>query len=359
MCARGGLRGWAAFPALCALAAAAFAAQAPQPRTGPGRAGPAPLRQIVAWQVALEREGFSPGVIDGKPGPKTLLALRELQRARGQAVTSGLDAAAAEALGVRYDDGVRQYTVQRMDADQVTGAFKGWLDRSKARRLGYRDLADELAEKFHCSLALLSALNKHTDIAEVQVGDRVAVPAVAPSESPHAARLEVNLSEKVIRCIGEAGQMVALFHCSIARDAERQPLGSLKVAGVTRNPEYLFDPDTWREVKGIDRRLVIPPGPRNPVGLCWIALDRPHCGMHGTPNPELIGKTGSHGCFRLTNWDAVRLSGMVRPGTPVEIVSVGCGSLPHAAGRAHRPIAAQKRDVAGEIPPAKAWNPCG
>ena len=330
MRARRVLCGWAAFPAMCTLAATAFAAQAPQPETGPKRADTTPLRQIVAWQVALERQGFSPGVIDGKPGPKTLLALSELQRARGQTVTGRLDVAAAEALGLRCDDAaaVLQYTLQQTDADQVTGPFKGWLDKSKATRIGYRNLADELAEKFHCSLALLSALNNNMDLAKLKVGDSVTVPAVTPSESPHAARLKVNLSEKVIRCFNEDGRMVALFHCSIARDAERRPLGSLKVAGVTRDPEYLFDPEMWSEVKGIDRKLVIPPGPRNPVGLCWIALDRPGFGMHGTPNPELIGKTGSHGCFRLTNWDAVRLSGMVRHGTPVEILNAESQAAP-------------------------------
>lgn len=322
MRARGVLGGWAACPALCALAAAAFAAPARQLATGPARADTAPLLQIVAWQVALEREGFSPGVIDGKPGPKTLLALRELQSARGQAVTGRLDDAAAEALGLCCDDAVLEYTVQQADADEVTGSFKGWLDKSKATRLGYLNLTDELAEKFHCSMALLSALNKDADLAKLKVGDSVTVPPVAASECPRAARLLINLSEKVIHCFGEDGREVALFHCSIAREADRRPLGSLKVASVTRNPEYLFDPEMWREVKGINHKLVIPPGPRNPVGVCWIALDHPGFGMHGTPNPELIGKTGSHGCFRLTNWDAERLSGMVRHGTPVDILNV-------------------------------------
>ena len=312
---RKGLRGWAACAALCASATMAFAAQSPQ-----SKAGPVPLREIVAWQVALEGAGFSAGIIDGKLGPKTFLALREWQRAHGLPVTGRLDAATAEALGVRGDEAVCSYTIQQIDADQVTGPFTGWLDKSKAKRLGYRNLGDELAEKFHCSPALLSALNDHADIARLKVGDTLTAPAVAPAEIPPTARLGINLSEKVIRCFDGDGCTVALFHCSIAREADRRPLGSLKVVCAIPNPEYLFDPEMWVEVRGIHSKLTIPPGPRNPVGLCWIAMDRPGCGIHGTPNPELIGKTGSHGCFRLTNWDAVRLSGMVSPGTPVEIV---------------------------------------
>ena len=232
-----------------------------------------------------------------------------------------MDAAAAAALGVRCDEGVCAYTIQPADADQVTGPFKGWLSRSKARRIGYRNLREELAEKFHCSTALLSALNPAADIARLKVGDKLDVPAVAPFEGSQAARLKIVLSKKVIRCLDQDGGPLAVFHCSIARKVDRRPVGAFKIARIARNPEYLLDPDMWPEVKGIDRRLVIPPGPRNPVGLCWIALDRRGYGIHGTPNPELIGKTGSHGCFRLTNWDAVRLSGMVRPGTPVQIVT--------------------------------------
>jgi lipoprotein-anchoring transpeptidase ErfK/SrfK len=300
------------------MALAAFAAQPPQP-------GAMALRQVVAWQVALERAGFSPGIIDGKLGARTLLALRELQRARGQPAAGRPDP--AEILGACPEDAICAYTVRQSDMDQVTGACRGWLEKSKAKRLGYRSLGDELAEEFHCSAAVLSALNDHADLARLKVGDRVAVPTVAPSENRRAAQLEINLAEKAIRCFDEDGRTVALFHCSIAREADHRPLGRLKVVSVTRNPQYLFDPAMWPEARSIHHKLVIPPGPRNPVGLYWIALDRPGYGIHGAANPELIGKTGSHGCFRLTNWDAVRLSRMVRPGTRVDVVD----------GQAHAP----------------------
>jgi lipoprotein-anchoring transpeptidase ErfK/SrfK len=95
------------------------------------------------------------------------------------------------------------------------------------------------------------------------------------------------------------------------------------VTGITENPAYRFDPSMWPEVKGGKSALIIPPGPRNPVGLCWIALSLSGYGIHGSPAPEMIGKTGSHGCFRLTNWDAVRLGRMIKPGTPVTFSSNG------------------------------------
>ena len=110
---------------------------------------------------------------------------------------------------------------------------------------------------------------------------------------------------------------MGLFHCSIAAKHAKVPTRPASVTGITENPAYRFDPSMWPEVKGINHALIIPPGPRNPVGLCWIALSLPGYGMHGSPAPEMIGKTGSHGCFRMTNWDALRLAHMIKPGTPV------------------------------------------
>jgi lipoprotein-anchoring transpeptidase ErfK/SrfK len=151
-------------------------------------------------------------------------------------------------------------------------------------------------------------------------GDKLAVPMAAQSAaSGKARRLHVNLTEKTIRVIGERGQLIGLFHCSVAASKAKLPRTEATVANIAPNPTYVFDPRMWPEVKEtITQKLTIPPGPRNPVGRCWIGLSLPGYGMHGTPNPELIGKTGSHGCFRLTNWDALRLSRMVQVGTPVE-----------------------------------------
>jgi lipoprotein-anchoring transpeptidase ErfK/SrfK len=174
-----------------------------------------------------------------------------------------------------------------------------------------------VAERYHCSRALLATLNPDRDLARLAPGDKLIVPLVDQhGETPPADRLEVDTAAKVIRAFA-GDRLVGLFHCSIAAKHSKVPTRPASVTGITENPTYRFDPSMWPEAKGIGHALIIPPGPRNPVGLCWIALSLRGYGIHGSPAPEMIGKTGSHGCFRLTNWDAVRLGHMIKPGTPV------------------------------------------
>ncbi|MBI4718783.1 MAG: murein L,D-transpeptidase [Planctomycetes bacterium] len=277
-----------------------------------------PLCARVAWQIALERVGLSPGVIDGTIGSKTRLATREFQRVQGLPMTGGLDSRTAEALGVDPDAALGTYTVQPEDFHDIGPVPEGWEARSKLRRLGYESLTSALAEKFHCSRALLRQLNPKRDLDRLVAGDVVVVPAVPQRPpAPRGELLHVDLNNKVIRVLNRQQQIVGLFHCSVAAKKAKRPSGEAAVVGITPNPTYTFDPKMWPEVKNVTRKLLIPPGPRNPVGLCWIGLNLPGYGIHGTPHPELIGKTGSHGCFRLTNWDALRLAQMVRVGTRV------------------------------------------
>jgi lipoprotein-anchoring transpeptidase ErfK/SrfK len=291
--------------------------------------GPGSLPARLAWQIALERVGFSPGVVDGSIGRKTELATREFQRVRGLSITGKLDAATAAALGVDTGGAVTNYTVQADDHTHIGPLPKNWLEKSRLSRLGYENLAALIAEKFHCSTGLLARLNPGRDLGRLQTGDSVIVPAVGESSTGvRGDQVEIDLSEKVVRVLDRERKLVGLFHCSIAKDRERLPSGETSVEVITENPTYTFDPKMWPEVKGVDRKLLIPPGPRNPVGRCWIGLSLPGYGIHGSPNPEMIGKTGSHGCFRLTNWDALRLGGMIRVGTRVRFL--GHGSLTFA-----------------------------
>lgn len=280
------------------------------------------LRAQLAWQIALDRVGFSGGILDGKVGPKGKLATREFQHARGLPATGALDPRTAEALGVAPDRALAPYTVTAADLALVGPLPTTWPEKSKQDRLPYPSLDEALAERFHCTRALLAALNPGKEIARLAAGDSLLAPAIAPSPPiARAEALEVNLTEKVIRAFGEGGKLVGLFHCSIAADKARLPSGQASVIVISENPAYTFDPKMWPEVKDVTQKLTIPPGPRNPVGLCWIGLSLPGYGMHGTPMPEMIGKTGSHGCFRLTNWDALRLAKMVRVGTPVRFTA--------------------------------------
>lgn len=288
------------------------------------------LRQQVAWQIALDRLGFSPGLIDGRAGAKTELATREFQRVRGLPITGKLDKATATAMGVDPDGAFGRYTITQEDLAEIGPSPTSWIAKSKLDRLGHESLDDVLGEKFHCTKNLLATLNPGVNINGLRAGGKVIVPIIPePAEISSAAVLEVNLSEKVIRVIDSQERLVALFHCSIAAEKSKLPRGNARVEVIVRNPDYSFNPDKWPEVKEpIKTTLRIPPGPRNPVGRCWIGLSLPGYGMHGTPNPELIGKTGSHGCFRLTNWDALRLGKIVRPGTPVRFST---GPLVHLA----------------------------
>jgi len=162
-------------------------------------------------------------------------------------------------------------------------------------------------------------LNPGRSIAALRVGDVIVAPAIPEPVIPRGDRVEVHLTAKTVR-VYAGDKLVGLFNCSVAAKKENLPSGSATVAVIVSNPTYQFDPAKWPEVRSIRQKLLLPPGPRNPVGLCWVGLSKNGYGIHGSPNPELIGKTGSHGCIRLANWDAVRLGKMVRVGTPVTFV---------------------------------------
>ncbi|MFQ5423739.1 MAG: L,D-transpeptidase [Phycisphaerae bacterium] len=314
---------------------------------GPARRSRSPIPDPVGWQVALDRTGFSPGVIDGIIGSKTRAALRAFQAFSGLKTSGEPDGPTRVAMGVGLRPAVVRRTLTSVDANLVAPTPRDWMARSEARFLGYRSLADLAAERGHCTLRLLRKLNRGMNVEELKAGDSLLLPNVegtwpevseSPSDRqergtnaavPRAASLEVDLEAKRIRVLDAAANTIAMFNCSIARDRDKRPTRPCHIKTIVKNPVYLFDPAHWPEVHDVDRRLNIPPGPRNPVGLCWIGLTLPGYGMHGTPDPEMIGKTGSHGCFRLTNWDALRLAGMVRVGMDVRFVE----GKPTASGR--------------------------
>jgi lipoprotein-anchoring transpeptidase ErfK/SrfK len=283
------------------------------------------LKSNLSWQLALERAHFSPGVIDGKIGPKTQLATREFQRVRGLPQSGELDKATSAALQVGGNP-LTVYTIAAEDTADIGEIPTGWEDRSKLKRMRYESLADLVAERFHCTQELLARLNPDKKLDALKCRDRLIVPAVdqapaAPATTPAGAVVLIDIDAKVIRVLDRERRLVALLHCSIAKDKEKVPKGDARIVSITYEPKYSFDPAMWPEVKDVNRKLLIPEGPRSPVGLCWIGLSREGYGIHGTPKPELIGKTGSHGCFRLTNWDAMQLAQMVREGVPVKFVT--------------------------------------
>jgi len=278
-------------------------------------------KQALAVQIALERVGYSPGVIDGTLGRKTKIALAEFQRVHKLPETGSPDAATIEALGINPTDARTDYRVTSSDVTAVGPSPEKWREKSKLKFLGYDSVAAGIAEKFHCSRGLLRRLNPGRNLSKLGEGESIVVPNIS-CERPHAAQhLEIDLGEKVIRVYDKERRLTALFHCSIAKKKDKLPSGETSIDVISENPTYLFDPKMWPEVKDVKQKLLIPHGPRNPVGLCWMGLKLPGYGIHGSPNPELIGKTGSHGCFRLTNWDALRLAKMVHVGTKVKFIN--------------------------------------
>jgi len=141
-----------------------------------------------------------------------------------------------------------------------------------------------------------------------------------PEPTEKASCIKISLSGKTLEAFGAQSNLLVHFPCSIAQRVEKRPVGELHVSAIAPNPDYTFNPEVFpesAEAQALGRKLMIPPGPNNPVGVAWISLDRPGYGMHGTPSPEQVGRTESHGCFRLANWNAEYLIKLVNIGTPV------------------------------------------
>lgn len=297
------------------------------PAGAPARALPLDLNtnkldteRIAAYQVALERIHFSCGFIDGDQGMRTQRMLRAFQASRDLPVTGVLDQPTRDAIG-EPGEPFLSYVVTPDDIASIMPKPTTWREKSQVTRLGYNDIWELLAEKFHCTRAYLKALNH--DVKVPVAGTEVIGPKVFPAAPlPKAASLRILLSETSIEALDASGKVIAFFPCSIAKDKNKRPNGALVVKSVVPNPDYTFDPALFADAakaEGITKKIVLPPGPRNPVGTVWIGLSLPGYGIHGTPEPENISRTQSHGCFRLANWNAEKVLKMVKVGTPVDV----------------------------------------
>ena len=296
----------------------------PIPPPAPVPAAVPEVPSLLSFQVALERRRFSCGFIDGTEGERSTKALRAYQESRGLPVTGLPDRATWTALqgeGAAPASPLTNYTVTAEDLAAVVPVPHGWKGKAAAASMGYTAIWDLLGEKFHAKRSFLLSLNPGQ--ASPEAGAVIRVPAVKPLlPALPAAQVRVRLAERSIDTLDAAGKILAHFPCSIAKDKEKRPSGSLAVKVVVLHPNYTFDPKLFPEAaqaEGIPGRLIIPPGPRNPVGAVWIGLSLPSYGIHGTPEPENVSRTQSHGCFRLANWNAESLAKMVRVGTPIDV----------------------------------------
>jgi len=278
---------------------------------------------VLSLQVTLDRHGFSPGVVDGRGGSQTRAAVAAWQLAHDlppSGELTGIHAPAELPPELLFTN----CAVTAADLAQLGPFPKDWLERSKLPRMACETARELFAERFHCKEALIQRLNPQlTNWIE---GATVRLPNTLDSAVPprKAARLRINLTQKFIRAFDTQDRVIAHFPCSIAAKEEKRPVGVLTVVTAILNPDYTFDPVNFPELDAQQKshgKLHIAPGPNNPVGAAWIGLSKPGYGIHGTPHPEDIGKTESHGCFRLANWNAERLARMVEAGTPVEVIS--------------------------------------
>ncbi len=216
------------------------------------------------------------------------------------------------------------YTVTTNDLARLQPIGKTWLEKSKQSALEYETILELVAEKAHSYPLLIQKLNPGVSWTNVPAGTVLNIPEIKyPEPEERAAFAVIHLSLKFLEAFGAATNL--LFHCpcSIAAKVEKRPVGELHVFVVAPNPNYTFDPAVFPEsleAQALGRKLILPPGPNNPVGGAWIGLDKPGYGLHGTPAPEQVGRTESHGCFRLANWDAEYLLKLVRIGMPVQVV---------------------------------------
>jgi len=272
-------------------------------------------------QTMLDRQNFSPGCLDGRTGTQSRLALRAWQKAKGWPVTGEPD----ERVWAQVPSAAESFmahTVSVADYEGLAPLPKTWRTKAAAASLAHVTIEERLAELYHLTRRTLKELNPAAGWPSPAVGTVLRVPKVRPYPKDLVARLEIHLGQKYIQGFGYDGTLVVHFPCSIARDKAKRPVGELHVANAAENPNYTFKPELFAEdaeSTTISGNLLIPPGPNNPVGVAWLSLDRPGYGIHGTPNPEDIGRTESHGCFRLANWNARKLVGMVTIGIPVTV----------------------------------------
>lgn len=270
-------------------------------------------------QVLLERAWFSPGEIDGQWGRKSRTALAAFQQARALPVTGELDDASLAALESDAAAALVSYTIA--DAD-VAGPFlatpAGAAAKAKMKSIPYQSAAEAIGEKFHTSPALLRTLNPGVplDVA----GGILRVPNVLDvAPLALAAKVVIDKSDAVLRLVDAAGDAYAQFPITSGSAEFPLPIGEWAITSINPNPWYSYDPALIVGAKKSDRTALLPPGPNGPVGTMWMALSKPHYGIHGTPEPGMIGRTQSSGCVRLTNWSANAVAQAVNVGMTVSM----------------------------------------
>lgn len=254
-------------------------------------------------------------------GSQTRAALRVFQQQENLPVTGSLN----DATLTRLTLDTPLFTNHTVTAEDLAGLLpigKTWVEKSEQSSLAYETVLERIAEKSHSNPKLVRWLNPQIDWNKLAAGTSLQiVHSEYPEPIEKAAFIRIFLNERKLQAFGASSNVLAHFPCSIAARVDKRPLGEeLHIAALAPNPNYTFDPAVFPEspeAQELGRKLILQPGPNNPVGTMWFSLDKPGYGIHGTPKPEEVGRTESHGCFRLANWNAEYLLKLVTVGTPV------------------------------------------
>ncbi|HEY1477562.1 MAG TPA: L,D-transpeptidase family protein [Chthoniobacterales bacterium] len=323
-----------------AQAPATPANPAPSPLTTPappqGKPGPAgqPVADqdtVTRLQIFLDEHSFGPGKIDGRWGEFIGKALQRFQAAHGQQPSGQIDSAVQQELQ-KISPVYTTYTLTASDRHWVGKVPSSPAGMAKLKRVLYRSALDYVAERYHADPEFIRKLNSGRSLNELKKGTRVQVPNVQPFQIESIRAVpdlppKPEFAQRIIRVdtkgrmldLVDANRVIASFPITPGSKSLPAPIGTWKVEKVTTMPIFRWDEAMLKHGRRSSHFYTIPPGPRNPVGIVWIGLNKKGVGIHGTDSPDTIGRSASHGCIRLANWDAARLVNQVTVGMRVEI----------------------------------------